>query len=127
MNSFQNLKSREVELHQLSIRSDQEWVNSLLHESFVECGRSGQVYTRDMILDELSDEISDYTIWSQDYSAWELSDGVVLLTYRSARLGPDGTLYRHSFRSSIWQLTADDWKIRFHQGTPCDEFEQAVN
>lgn len=127
MKSFQKLRRREVELHQPAVRSNKESLGSLLHESFVECGRSGRVYTRDSIMRELAEEAPDYTVWSQDYSATELSDGVVLLTYRSAHISPSGTLSRHSFRSSVWQLTEQGWKLRFHQGTPTEAFEQAAN
>ena len=124
MDLYLELKKLEVELHQASVRSDRTRLECLLHDSFMECGRSGRVYDRKEILDEISDETMDYSVWSQDFDAKKLSDELVLMTYRSAHINPHGSLTHHSFRSSLWQRTKSGWKMRFHQGTPTEEFEQ---
>ena len=124
MNSYLELKNLEVELHQASVRSDRARLEFLLHDSFMECGRSGRVYTRSEILDEISNETMDYSVWSQEFDAKKLSDNLVLLNYRSAHIDPNGALTLHSFRSSLWELTQQGWKMRFHQGTPTEDFEQ---
>jgi len=123
LHTLETLKALEIELHQAEVRSNRARLEHLLHDSFVECGRSGRVYTRHEILQELSREVLNYSVCSQDFIASQLSDKMVLLTYKSAHLGPEGILSHHSFRSSLWQLTSDGWKLRFHQGTPTDEFE----
>ncbi len=124
MGSFDTVKHLEVELHRPEIRSDAERVNTLLHKSFVECGRSGRIYKRNDILEELSGEDAGNSIWSQDFAAEEISDGVILLTYLSAHINSDQELSRYTFRSSLWQRTPHGWQMRFHQGTPIDEFTQ---
>lgn len=119
---LQELTQLERELHQPAIRSDRSGVKKLLHDLFIECGRSGRVYTRNEILDELSQEVASHTVWSEDFCASKLSEKCVLLTYRSAHLAENGSLSRHSFRSSIWQMSRGAWKLRFHQGTPIEAF-----
>jgi len=124
MRMLQKLRQLEVELHQPEIREDRERLEFLLHESFMECGRSGRIYTRSEILNELAQESMQYSVWSQDFSVTKLSDQLMLLTYRSAHLFTDGILSSHAFRSSLWQHSKQGWKIRFHQGTPTEEFER---
>lgn len=124
MDSFETVKHLEVELHQPEVRSDAKRVNTLLHKSFVECGRSGRIYSRNDILVELSGEDAGYSVWSQDFAAEEISDGVILLTYLSAHINSDEELSRFTFRSSLWQQTPHGWQMRFHQGTPIDAFVQ---
>ena len=118
------LKQLEVELHQPAVRADRGKLEALLHDSFTECGRSGRLYTREEILEEVCGESSPPPVWSQDFSTTKLSDELVLLTYKSAHIGADGTLTSHAFRSSLWQLTSQGWKMRFHQGTGIEAFEQ---
>ena len=127
MDSFETVKRFEVELHQPDVRSNAERVKTLLHKSFVECGRSGRIYQRKDILEALSGEGAGRSVWSQDFSMEEISDGVVLLTYLSAHIDSDEELSRHTFRSSLWQQTPHGWQMRFHQGTPIDVFEQRAN
>lgn len=124
MDPFQELKQLEVELHQPAVRADVERLHSLLHESFVECGRSGHLYKRSEIMHEISKEVMNYSVWSQDFIATRVSEGVVLLTYKSAHVNQKGVLSRHAFRSSLWQLSGQGWKMRFHQGTPTEAFAQ---
>ena len=80
MDSFETVIALEVELHQSEVRSDAERINMLLHESFVECGRSGRIFKRQDIVDMLSGEGDGNSVWSQDFSAEEVSEGVILLT-----------------------------------------------
>ena len=118
------LKQLEIELHQPEVRADRKKLEALLHDAFRECGRSGRLYTREEILEDLCGEIASPLIWSQDFSATELSDDIVLLTYKSAHIESDGALTSHAFRSSLWQLTGGGWKMRFHQGTDIEAFER---
>jgi hypothetical protein len=122
MDSFEIVKQLEAELHQHMVRSDAERVSKLLHKSFVECGRSGRFYKRNEILEELSKEEPEVTVWAQDFVAEEVSDGIILLTYKSAHINTEGELSSHTFRSSLWQQTPHGWQVRFHQGTPTGAF-----
>jgi hypothetical protein len=46
-----------------------------------------------------------------------LSPNVALVTYRVCRTESTGDVIC-SLRSSIWELSAIGWRVRFHQGTP---------
>ena len=119
------LRKLEVELHQPEVRTDADRLNSLLHESFREIGRSGRLYQRDEIAREVLTESSPPLVWSQDFAVEEIAEGIALLTYRSAHIDETGMLYRHSLRCSFWQRTILGWQMRFHQGTPTDEFSRS--
>jgi hypothetical protein len=120
-NLLQELCELEVALHQPGVRRDRSRLGELLHESFLEFGRSGRVYRKADILASLPREQAA-AIWSQDFAVAELADGLALLTYRSAAIDAKGNLSRHSLRSSLWQRTARGWQMRFHQGTPTEAF-----
>lgn len=115
-----HLRDLEVALHQPDVRSDTERLDELLHDSFVEFGRSGRSYNKADILRELPLQRPSGTLWSQDFSVVEIAAGVALLTYRSADLDANGEMSRHTLRASLWQRTARGWQMRFHQGTPTE-------
>lgn len=113
----------EMELHQHSVRNDRFRLDELLHDSFIEIGRSGEIYNKERILASLQSEAT-HRVWSQDYASQLIGNGLVLLTYRSAHVGSDESLTRFSRRSSLWEGSERGWKMRFHQGTPTDAFER---
>lgn len=121
-NLLNQLRDLEIALHQPDVRSDFVRLDELLHDSFAEFGRSGRSYRKADILRELPLEEPSGTVWSQDFSAAEIADGVALLTYKAAHLDENGEISRHTLRSSLWQRTARGWQMRFHQGTPTDAF-----
>ena len=122
MDLLRQLRDLEVELHQPSVRSDIKRLHALLHDSFVEFGRSGRRYCKADILRELPLETSPKAVWSQDFSVTHIAADVALLTYRSADLGKDDDVSRPTLRSSLWLLTEHGWQMKFHQGTPTDSF-----
>ena len=84
-------------------------------EEFWEIGASGRRYSRNFILDELEKRYAaDHEdVWeTSEFHCRRLTEDVFLLTYT---LVQDDT--RVTRRSTIWQRTAEDWKIVFHQGT----------
>ena len=123
---FQTLCKLEVMLHQPKVRSDRSQLNKLLHESFIEFGRSGQTYSKSDILETLPTDDSEQVIYSQDYSLAEIEQGVALLTYKSAQINANGELSRYTLRSSLWQNTEQGWQMRFHQGTSTNAFEKSA-
>ncbi|OZG75226.1 hypothetical protein BTA51_02250 [Hahella sp. CCB-MM4] len=118
------LKSLEVELHQPEIRKNSDRLTALLHEEFIEFGRSGQAYTKPEIMHHLTLESSSHSIWAQEFTVSVLSPGVALLTYKSARVEKDKTFTRHTLRSSLWTKSAEQWQLRFHQATATTAFDQ---
>ncbi|WP_368047623.1 DUF4440 domain-containing protein [Pseudohongiella sp.] len=115
----------EKELHDPSVRKNRSRLDVLLHASFIEIGRSGEIYDKDRILSSLDTDATHKT-WSQDFRYQLISDGLVLLTYRSAHVGPCNSLSRFSRSSSLWERTEEGWKLRYHQGTPTSAFERGA-
>lgn len=116
--TYNLLKDLEIKLHQKEVRSDKKQLDKLLHDDFFEIGRSGSSYTKKSIIASLSNEKSTYEIHSQDYSYKNISENLIMLTYKSAHKTTEGVLERHTYRTSIWKKTSSGWSILFHQGTP---------
>lgn len=116
------LRLLEMELHQPESRTNALRLQQLLHEEFVEIGRSGTRYDRAAIISALLTEQSTDIIWSQDFQATRLDGQLALLTYRTALIDAEGQAHRHSWRSSLWHYDGKGWRIRFHQGTPAPLF-----
>jgi hypothetical protein len=121
---LQTLRELELETHRPQVRSDQGRLGRLLHPGFFEAGRCGALYSRDSVLAEFTDHPPAYRVWSQDFRVEPLADGLALLTYRSAHIADDGSLARHTLRTSLWHSTEQGWLLRFHQGTPAPAFEK---
>ena len=115
------IRSLEVELHHPGVRCDEARLRELLHPDFHEVGRSGAAYDRATIVRFLAAQETPPAVDSGDFELAQLAPDVVLLTYRSAHRAPDGTLERHTLRSSVWVRDGEQWRLRYHQGTPAPE------
>jgi hypothetical protein len=84
-------------------------------ENFWEVGASGRRYSRAVVLDELEKRFAapHKDVWeASDFRCQQLAQDVYLLTYTLVQENN-----RRTRRSTIWQRTADGWKIVYHQGT----------
>ena len=117
------LRSAELALQQPSTRNDASKIEALLHESFIEIGRSGASYDRAATISLLTSEEMSGRIVSQDFSLTSLGSDVALLTYCSAIIDDSEEIHSYALRSSIWTHTPDGWRLRFHQGTPTEAFK----
>jgi hypothetical protein len=117
--SQQKLAEHLIELEQSLLkhctRANAATLASLLADDFREFGRSGRIYNRKQIIDELTNE-SPANITLSDPVCQQLSDDVALLTYRSSRAGPLQTTIKAN-RSSLWAFRDGRWQMVFHQGT----------
>jgi hypothetical protein len=95
---------------------DDEAVNDLLAEDFLEFGSSGKSFDKKAILEAVllgtMNKSVKFTV--TDFQIKWLAPGVVLATYHTLRHNDRV----HALRSSIWKLTDGKWKMVFHQGTP---------
>lgn len=116
------IRRLEEELFKQTIRGSPEAVSRLLADDFVEFGRSGGVHRKDEVISSLAAEgagaVEART--AGDFDLKSLADDVVLLTYRSHRLGAGGQEL-DTLRSSIWKFIEGRWQMVFHQGTPTDQ------
>ena len=77
---------------------------------------------QELELQEFQAKRMPYEVWSQDYQVELLAEDCALLTYKTAHVGEQGRLERHTTRFSIWQFTDGRWHLSFHQGTPAQAF-----
>ncbi|SFO02591.1 hypothetical protein SAMN05421579_1463 [Xenorhabdus japonica] len=100
-------------------RNNADWLNMVLHDDFLEISKSGYIYTKKIVFDELTTEIkTTFQIFSKDFSMNCFGKNIVLLTYQSYEIDRIGKPFNQVLRSSIWQLSSvDKWQLRFHQGT----------
>ena len=111
------LRTLELQLHQPEVRGDASRLVALIHAEFQEFGRSGTAYSRADIVALLTSAKQHEPVIADNFAVRRLSADVALLTYRSANVLPDGTLRGHALRCCIWQRSAVDWQVSFHQGT----------
>lgn len=109
------LSAREPIFHRPEFGITRADFERMTVEDFWETGASGRRYSRDFVLDELERRFSAprSDVWeTRDFQCRRLSEDTFLLTY--TLLQDSRRLTR---RATIWQRTADGWKIVYHQGT----------
>lgn len=116
MDVTETLRELEASLLSNAVRKDRARVGDLLAEEFREFGRSGTVYAKAEILAFLRDE-EEICVGMEDFVCETVAEGVALVTYRSERTEPDGTMIE-ALRSSLWARREGRWQMVFHQGTP---------
>lgn len=109
------LAAREPIFHRPELGTTQAHLEKMTTEDFWEIGASGRRYSRAFVLDVLEQRRT-----SRHIDEWETSE------FYCRRLAPDLYLLTYTLlqnkerltrRATIWQDTAEGWKIVFHQGT----------
>ncbi len=109
------LSSREPIFHRTELGTTRADFEKMTADDFWEVGASGRRYSRAFVLETLEQRFAapHADVWeTSDFHCRRLAPDVFLLTYM---LLQDGT--RQTRRSTIWQRTAEGWKIVYHQGT----------
>lgn len=115
-----HLQALELRLHQPGVRADALQLGLLLHEDFMEFGRSGGVHGKTDTVASLAAPGQCLHLVADGFALVRLGPDSALLTYRSASVAADGLPSRHTLRSSVWLRTGQGWQMRFHQGTPTE-------
>ncbi len=97
---FSQIQTLEVELHQPSVRRDPQRVAALLHEDFEEIARSGLRYDKRQTVAALEMETEHPQIVAEGFTLAKISEGAVLLTYKSFQRNAQGNAIRCTERSS---------------------------
>lgn len=112
-NLFYNL---ETELLKPEVRASVEQLNDLIADDFIEFTASGEVHDKATILKVLPTRAGKEQFIVKNFSARELADDVVLVTYEVDKEFEG--VHTRSLRSSIWMKNkSDKWQGYFHQGT----------
>ncbi len=90
------------------VRADRAAVAALLHPDWQEVGRSGRLWTREDLLDEIGPIAP---VGLEVVSTERVGDDTILLLWRATADG------RSTLRSSLWVRAGRGWQQRFHQGT----------
>jgi hypothetical protein len=90
-------------------RGSEAMVERLLHSDFVEITRSGQVLDRTQVVEAIHATVAEVPIRLDEWSAINLEGRHLLVTYRA-----DNGITR-SRHASVWDLTARQPRVRFHQ------------
>ena len=92
-----------------STRADGAAVAALLHPQWSEVGRSGRLWTRAEVLDEIGPLETPVTL--DVVTCQRVSEDVLLLLWRA--VDDEGS----TLRSSLWVRSSGHWRQLFHQGT----------
>jgi len=113
------LSAREPIFHRPEFGTARADFEAMTAGSFWEVGASGRRYSRQLVLDTLEERFSapHTDVWeTSEFQCQQLAKDVYLLTYT---LIQDKT--RVTRRATIWQKSAEGWKIVYHQGTIVQE------
>lgn len=113
------LSAREPIFHRPEFGTTRADFERMTAEDFWETGASGRRYSREFVLDELEKRFAapHADVW--ETSAFEcrrLAENTYLLTYTLLQ-----DHLRLTRRATVWQKTAEGWKILYHQGTVVQE------
>ena len=108
------LVALKTELHQPTCRANPSRLAELLHDDFMEIGRSGRTYRKADFLELPPDAAQRAFVASREFKTLNLALDVALVTYRSASVVAKGESSKHALRSSLWLRTQSAWQMRFH-------------
>jgi hypothetical protein len=103
------LRDLEEEIHTSVANINASRLDALLHEDFLEFGRSGRTYIKQDIMAQLSSSEPHVPLFADHFEVRRLSKHIALLTYRSANQLTDGTLDRFTLRTSVWEESQLGW------------------
>ncbi|HLH33710.1 MAG TPA: DUF4440 domain-containing protein [Alloacidobacterium sp.] len=109
------LSAREPIFHRPECGTTRVDFERMMAADFWEVGASGTRYSHDEVLDILEKRYSapHEDVWETSaFQCRQLAPDVYLLTYTLIQ-----NHHRVTRRATIWQRTAEGWKIAYHQGT----------
>ena len=114
---LEELKIREPIFHHPDkFGKTKQDIENQMCEKFWEVGASGNVYTRDDVIQTLIARYNDTNyqdIWeTYDFALTQIDQNSYLITYKLIQ-----DKIRISRRATIWQKINNSWKILYHQGT----------
>jgi hypothetical protein len=122
-NVHEELFALEPIFHRSAQGSTREFFSDMISTDFWEVGASGNIYTRNDVLDivEARYQTPGYIendIWQvSDLQCRQVADKTFLVTYLLSQ-GAEARLTR---RSTLWKWKNLRWQAQYHQGTICSE------
>lgn len=112
---LEELSRREPIFHRPELGTTRADFEKMTVDDFWEVGASGRRYARSAVLGALEKRYATphEDVWeTMGFHCRELATDVYLLTYTLLQ-----DHKRRTRRSTIWQRSAEGWKIVYHQGT----------
>jgi len=114
--SFKKVKEFELELLNSSTRKNIKRLRELLADDFIEFASSGLIIDKKDVLSTLPKQ--EPTEWKvSNLKSKELSNDIILVTYKVKKKNLKDGRITLSLRSSIWKNVENNWQMIFHQGT----------
>jgi hypothetical protein len=110
------LQRLEEKLLDPAVRGSKAEMDALLDDRFVEFASTGEVYTKDEIVEALRTAPATRRRIEGFKVTWLAADAA-LATFRLLRDSAPGQAPIRSIRSSIWTRSGGRWRMTFHQGT----------
>lgn len=111
------IKALEETLLHTDVRSNPAILSELLAEELEEIGVTGNITSREAVVDWLTNKEKDIKWSLSDFQIKQLTPDIVIAMYKAQKIQLNEKSSSCSMRSSIWQLFGEQWKMVFHQGT----------
>ncbi|KPV93148.1 MULTISPECIES: DUF4440 domain-containing protein [unclassified Pseudoalteromonas] len=118
---FNQLIEAERQLLDPDVRQSSHALNALLDDEFIEIAANGTVFDKQHVLTRLPTEVVPQ-FYNQHFKGRMLSDDVAQISYQAAYRRSARSEFNYSLRMSLWRKSNEQWKMVFHQGTPCALF-----
>jgi hypothetical protein len=113
---IQTIKKFELELLKPEVRKNKKRLGELLDTDFIEFTSIGTIIKKKNVLRNLPKE--NQIKWKVfGFKVKNISNDVVLVTYKVEKTDLKSKKIISSLRSSIWKKSRENWQIVFHQGT----------
>jgi len=109
----------EKSLFKYEHMSDPEWLDRVIHDKFVECGKSGRLFDKKVTVDDLRACEEDRKIEIYNFKCGQIDAKTYLVHYITKNI--DDLIYR----TSIW-VEDDGLKLLFHQASKLNQNVELV-
>ncbi|MBB1328334.1 DUF4440 domain-containing protein [Pseudoalteromonas sp. SR43-7] len=123
---FNHLIDAERQLLDPEVRQSERALDALLDDEFIEIAANGTTFNKYQVLTRLPTEVVPQ-FYNQHFKGRMLSDDVVQLSYQAAFRRSARAEFNYSLRMSLWRKSNEQWKMVFHQGTPCGPFSISMD
>ena len=118
MDDAEQLRALELALARHDEAAIPGGYEAVLHDSLVDFGSNGRVWTRDEVLADLAGEAAPGTVSIEGFDVHVVRPGVLLVMFETVETRPSTGLTIRQRRSSLWMRDGDGFRLRFRQSTP---------
>ena len=118
MDDAEQLRALELALARHDEAAIPGGYEAVLHDSLVDFGSNGRVWTRDEVLADLAGGTAPGTVSIEGFDVHVVRPGVFLVMFETVEASPSTGLTVRQRRSSLWMREGDAFRLRFRQSTP---------